>query len=185
MTADQALARLWEMATADPRELIEIVVGACRHCWGLHHYHQYTAAEYARAQSAHSLAEVKRRRGEGEAYLPQPMPEQGGAGYDANRHPHPECPECWGRGQPRVVLKDMACVSPGASMLLAGVKLTERGPQLQLRSPLPALIKVGQHLGLWNKNDDPNAVGGDDPLRKLLDEIRGSTMPIVRADPET
>ncbi|TFZ03075.1 hypothetical protein EZ313_17840 [Ramlibacter henchirensis] len=181
--ANQVLVRLWEMATADPRELVEIRVGACRNCWGQYHGYQYTEAEFERAFHEHVQSEAKRKRAEGEAYDPKPMREKGGAGYDAGRKPHPECPECSGRGNTRVILKDMRSLSPGARMLLRSVKVTKHGPQILLRSRLPALVKVGKHLGMWNDKFKPAPVNA---LTKLLDEIadRGSTIPIVHDDPE-
>jgi hypothetical protein len=59
--------------------------------------------------------------------------------------------------------------------------------QVLLRDRLPALLKVGEHLGMWSdKFEGPKE---ENPLEKLLREIQGihgagSTLPVVHRDPE-
>jgi phage terminase small subunit len=112
------------------------------------------------------------------------MPEKGGTGYHPGRNPHPECPECWGQGETRVIIKDTRSLSAGARMLFAGVKPTKHGPQVLLHSKLPALLKVGEQLGMWS--DKLEAPKEESDLAKLLREIsdRGHTLPVVYDDPE-
>lgn len=184
ITADRVLFKLWERATADPRELVEYRIGSCRYCHGLYNQYQYTDAEFSKAQDEHIAAEAKRQKKEGEKYTPRPFAEKGGSGYDPNRPPNPECPECWGDGQGRHVIHDTRHLSSAAASLYAGVKITKEGLNIQMHSPTEALQLIGRHLGMWN--DKLKLVDETNPLLALLNEIQAahSTLPIVHDDPE-
>jgi hypothetical protein len=188
ITADRALIRLWETATADPRELVDIRVGSCRHCWGLYHQYQYTETEWEKALSDHVHAEAKRRKAEKDDYVPRECPPKGGTGYSPNRTPNPECPECHGDGTPRSIIRDLRKASPGALALYGGAKYDKDGRLVVIvRDQLPALKLVAEHLGLLN--GEPRTPTEADPLTALLAEIRGahgagSALPIVHEDPE-
>lgn len=188
ITADRALVRLWDQAMADKRELVEVRVGACRHCWGLYHQFQYTEAEFARTQDRHIADEAKRHRAEGDDFVPASCPERGGTGFSPNRQPNPDCPECHGDGSPRTIIKDMRKASPGALALFMGVKYDKEGRmQVLLESHTPALRMVLEHLGLLNdKLPGPSVTN---PLEALLEEIRGrhgagTALAVVHDDPE-
>ena len=49
------LNRLWDIATADPRELVEIWKVPCRYCWGIGGQYQFTKTEMHRLVKAHQL----------------------------------------------------------------------------------------------------------------------------------
>lgn len=188
VTADRVLLRLWNMATADPRELVEVRVGSCRHCWGLYNQYQYTDREWEKALSEHVHREAKRRKAEGDDFVPAHCPEKGGTGYTPNRPPSPECPECHGDGEPRSIIKDQKNLSPGALALFGGVKYDKNGNMSVLvREQLPALKLVAEHLGLFSdKLAGPQTV---DPLSALLEALRGpsgtgAALPVVSRDPE-
>lgn len=188
ITAQRILLEMFQLAMADPRELVEVRIGCCRHCWGLYYQHQYTEAELERAEHEHIQAEAKRRKAEREDFEPKPFHAKGGGGLERNPQPNPECPECGGDGQERSVLKDTRNLSPGAARLFGGVKIDKQGKAMVLvRDQVQALMKVGEHLGLWNdKLPGPQDI---DPLRALLEEIRGQSgtaaaLPIVHDDPE-
>ncbi|WP_239379212.1 terminase small subunit, partial [Pseudomonas aeruginosa] len=51
ITQDMVLKRYWEIATADPNELVQYRRLCCRHCWGVGHAYQWTEAEFERAQA--------------------------------------------------------------------------------------------------------------------------------------
>lgn len=191
ITADRVLVKLWETATADPRELVEVRVGSCRHCWGMYHQYQYTESEFDKAQSGHIHEEAKKRKlavKQGTEYVPTPFPEKGGTGYNPNRQANPECPECFGDGVPRSVIKDVRQASSGALSLFGGVKYDKAGNMMVvIRDPLPAMRMVAEHLGLLSdKLPGPQTVN---PLEALLAEIRGaagagSALPVIADDPE-
>ena len=45
INADALLLQAWQIATADPRELVETRVGCCRHCWGENFKRQRTVGQ--------------------------------------------------------------------------------------------------------------------------------------------
>lgn len=187
ITADRVLTRLWTQATADHRELSEMRVGPCRHCWGTGHLYQFTAAEYQRALERHEQAEIKREKAEKQDFVPRQFDEKGGIGFDANRDPNPKCPECFGDGEPRAVIKDTRNLSPGAALLYAGVKQTKDGVEVKTHDQMRSIELVGRHLGMWNDNLKITP-GAPNPLQALLEQIaasQGVTLPVVADDPET
>lgn len=187
VTSDRIVMRLWQMATADPRELVEVRINGCRHCWGLYFQYQYTDTELERLEHDHIHAEARRRKREGEKFEPRDFPRKGGGGFDATRRPNPDCPECGGQGAPQHVVKDTRDLSPGAAMLYGGVKLGKDGSiAMVVRDQLPALKLVGEHLGMWNDKLPPQSAN---PLQDLLRQLQGASgsaaaLPIVREDPE-
>lgn len=190
--ADRVLFKWIEQALADPRELAMIRVGSCRHCWGVHHQHQYTESEWDNALSAHADAQAEARQlhikqgGTAETFVAEPCPKRGGTGYKPNRPPNPDCPECHGDGRARVVLRNQTALSPGALAMFGGVKSGKDGVQIIFNdSRKHALQQIALHLGMFN-GDRAKTI--EDPLDKLLEEIQGahgagSTLPIVW-DPE-
>ena len=69
--ADRVVQEAWLIATADPRELVEVKTGCCRHCYGEGHKFQRTVGEMnaAREQWAVKLKP------------PEEFDEQGGIGF--------------------------------------------------------------------------------------------------------
>ncbi|MFD2298472.1 hypothetical protein ACFSPA_06785 [Paracidovorax citrulli] len=59
-------------------------------------------------------------------------------GYDARKPPNQECPECFGAGQSRTVLKDTRQMSPGAPTMGSW-----RTPVPERRSRVPDACQVG------------------------------------------
>lgn len=148
ITADKALQEVWNIATADPRELVEYRVGCCRYCWGKDHRYQRTAAELARDKAAHEAA----RRADPKKAAAK-FDVQGGDGYLRARGPNADCPECSGEGEGRTVFHDTRTVSPAAASLFAGVKETKEGLEIKIHSKDAALDKVLRHLGLFEKDN--------------------------------
>lgn len=158
ITQDMVLERLWAQATANPNELIQYRKVNCRYCWGQDHYYQWTAGEYHRA-----LTGAKANK--------KPKPDcDGGFGFDKTRPPHPDCPECKGEGTGDVFIADTSKLSGSALLLYAGVKITRDGLQVLMHDQQNALIKVGQHLGMFVERkllgNDP-----DNPLTPTKDMI--------------
>lgn len=184
ITADRVLFKLWEKATADARELIEYRIGSCRHCWGIYNQYQYTDAEFANAQDKHIREQADKAKKAKGVYEPVPFPEKGGCGYQHDRPPNPECPECWGRGEGMPLLHDTRHYSDGAKALYAGIKITKDGVNVQMHNPVEALQLIGRHLGMWN--DKIKLGDTENPLYALIQEIQQqhSTVAIVADDPE-
>lgn len=143
ITADRALQEAWAIATADASELVQVKVGACRHCYGEGHLYHRTVAEM----------EHDRRTWESKGGDPILFDEAGGIGFDVKRAPNPECPNCGGDGQARTVLKPTASLSPSARILFAGAKQTRHGIEVVTHSKSDALEKIFKHLGLYEADN--------------------------------
>lgn len=176
ITADRVLREAWNILTADARELVQVKVGCCRHCWGEGHRYQRTVAEYN-----HDHAEWLAKQSAGKAQ--EDFEEQGGIGYNPLRPPHPECPECCGDGCSRVVLADTRKISPAAAALYAGAEQTKYGLKVVMHDKVAAMEKLFKHLGLYEKDNEQKT----DPLTELLHKIaggNGSAFRPVQDDPE-
>lgn len=144
LTKEKLVEKLWSMASADPRELIDLQRVNCRHCWGEGHRYQYTPHEMAVRRADHE----KKNRGS----LPgddDGFDYGGGVGFRKGREPNPECPECDGLGNDLIVAKDMRDLSPQALSILAGVKVTKEGLQVQMHDQMAAIDKLGRHFGMF------------------------------------
>ncbi len=147
ITADRVIQEAWAIMTADPRELMEYVVGCCRYCWGDGYRYQRTAGEFEADEAAHAkVTEEAIQAG-------KPVKDfdpKGGNGFDKRLEPNPECPECAGEGVGRPVFKDTRKISPAAASLFAGVKETKDGFELKVHSKDAAMDKMFRHMGLYN-----------------------------------
>lgn len=174
ISADEVLRRYWAVATADPRELIELFRGCCRYCWGKNHKFQRTPNEMLEARAQNVLANLE-RQGKNEPI--QAFAELGGVGFNPKNDPHPDCPECFGEGAGRVVAKDTRDLSPSARLLYAGVKTTQHGLEIKMHSQQDALLNVGKHLGIFKEKVELTGKDGG-PLThqsvgSILDAIDG------------
>lgn len=110
----------WEVLRADPREIMGVRRGACRHCYGANHRYQWTPAEYERA-----CVEAV------EAGKTPPMAD-GGFGFNPTVTPHPACPECHGEGREYPYINDTDNLSVGAAAIFRGMKVTKEGIEIKL-----------------------------------------------------
>lgn len=183
MNAERVVQTLARIATADPRELVEVKVGCCRCCHGEGHKFQRTLLEMAH----------DRERWAEKGKPPEEFDEQGGVGFNPLLPPQPECPNCGGDGESRTVLKDTRYLSPRAAALYAGAKQTKYGIEIQMHSQMEAWEKLAKHLGLYAKDNfqrsDPlslrtmtdaeravrvqNVLEGDPALAEALGRILG------------
>jgi len=146
ITADRVVKEAWAIMTADPRELVEHRVGCCRYCWGTGNRYQRTAAEMLRDENAYSAAAEKAIE-DGKPI--GDFDTLGGTGYNRLREPNPDCPECFGEGIGRVVLKDTSKISTAAASLFAGIKESDKGLEIKFHSKDAAMDKMFRHLGLY------------------------------------
>ncbi len=159
ITQDKVLNRLWEMATADPNELIRYVRVNCRYCWGVDHYYQWTKGEYHNA-CYNALVNQK------------PKPDcDGGFDFDKTKAPNPDCPECKGEGVGYTYIADTTRVSDQAKLLYAGIKESQHGIEIKMNDQVAALIKAGQHIGMFKERVEL----GNDPENPLTDPKAAST----------
>lgn len=139
ITADAVLREVWNMFRADPRELVEVRVGCCRHCYGEGHKRQRTVGEMNAA----------REKWIDEGKVPLDFDEEGGIGFNPLLQPHPHCPECGGNGHARTVLHDTRNLSPQAASLYAGAKETKYGIEVQMHDRVAIAEKMFKHLGMY------------------------------------
>ncbi|MFY5418725.1 terminase small subunit [Acinetobacter baumannii] len=159
ITQDKVLNRLWEMATADPNELMRYMRVNCRFCWGIDHNYQWTVGEFKRAiQHAH------------DTNAPEPKCE-GGLDFDRLKAPNPDCPECRGEGVGYTYIADTTRVSDQAKLLYAGIKESQHGIEIKMNDQVAALIKAGQHIGMFKERVEL----GNDPENPLTDPKAAST----------
>jgi phage terminase small subunit len=99
---------------------------------------------------------------------------------DGGQHhaPNAACPRCLGRGCSRVIVSDLKKLSDPALALLARVKQTRHGVEVELHDQMAALEKVARHLGMFN---DKLTLAGEreNPLELLIQQIQGSTLRVV------
>jgi phage terminase small subunit len=170
ITQDMVLRRYWEIATANPNELVQFRRVCCRHCFGKDHAYQWVdAAEYERAM-AHELRQAEEE--DRAANLPS---DEGGYGFDRTLRPHPKCPKCQGEGFGEVFANDTRDVSPAALALYAGVKQTKEGFEVKLNDQVAALRDVARHLNMFKEKVELTGKDGG-PL-----EVK-SLSPIERAN---
>jgi len=137
MTKDMVQNDIVNVLNADPRELFNVQVGACRYCHGVGHQYQSTVGEMRRDQQAF--------------YAKQPdgaFDMRGGIGFDAYADPHPECPECNGHGVDRIRLRDTRTLSPEAASLLLSIEQTKHGVKITTRSKDTAREAAARLLGM-------------------------------------
>jgi phage terminase small subunit len=146
LTAPKVAQMFFEMATADPNELIGLRIGCCRYCHGDGHLYQWKEHEY--------LTELERW----EKLAPSikaatPMPDvAGGLAFDQTAEPHPECPNCMGEGQERIVARDTTQLSDGGRLLFQGVKSTRNGLEVLMADRAKALEMAARVAGLLKDN---------------------------------
>ena len=157
ITADSVVKEVALIAFADPRDLVQHIVGSCRHCHGEGFKWQRTVSEmnHDREQWINKGKELSE------------FDEKGGIGFNPHMDPNPVCPECVGRGQGRTFISDTRNLSPAAAALFAGVKETKYGLEVQMHSKLDAIEKLAKHLGIYEKDNQQKA----DPLTALLTRI--------------
>lgn len=143
------ISELYQLATADPRELMRVEIDCCRHCYGIDHKYHWTEPEYRRALNA-ATKDGK------------PAPDvEGFFGFDPRREPHPDCPDCFGRGVERVTVTPSRKLSRGAARLLASVKQTKDGCiELKTHDQLAALQLLGRTVGAFKDRQEWSGPNG-------------------------
>lgn len=152
ITQDMVLHRYWQIATADPRKLIEYRRCACRYCYGKYHQYQWRdeqefAEEYQRAVE---LQEKYFEQDDEAAANAVVFPNnKGGYGFNPTYTPHPKCPKCFGDGHGEAKALDTRQFDAQSAMLYAGVKVTREGIEIKMQDQLKALESVAKHLGMF------------------------------------
>lgn len=141
--------REWmDIATADPRELVDTRVGCCRYCWGIEGKREWMEHEYATALQEALLNN----------FLPPAF--EGGLEYSPTREPNLKCKKCKGEGIGRNVIKDSRYYSPKAAKLYAGAKQTKDGIEIKMRDQDKARDNIAKYLGMLVERKELSGPGG-------------------------
>ena len=172
LAAEQSrlMRNLTDTAYSDPRELVLHVRGACRHCHGKMHRHQYTAGEWDAIMTKH--AEKQEKAAENERPMPPEPDPKGGTGYRRGAAPHPDCPECDGWGEGRNIVRDHRDLSPAAVALLVGVKEGKDGTEARMHDQMKAREMLAKTFKLYEDATSVNV--SINPAE--LDKLYGETM---------
>lgn len=171
ITQERVLKYWWDIATVNVNELVEYRRNCCRHCWGVGFSYQWTTEEYDRATRKH-LLDCTKAEARGKP-SPEPPDGAGGDGFDRNREPNPECPECGGDGYGYPHYHDSRRLSPQAALLYDGVKITKEGIEVLKLDRAKAMDNVARHIGMFKEKVEVDLTVTSS---KELDEIYKSKM---------
>ncbi len=135
LNTNVVISDILNVLTADPRELYNIRHAACRYCYGEDHLYQRTIGEYRRDEFE-ANAKVKW------------FDPQGGPGFNPTKDPHPDCPECFGKGELVEEIKDLRELTPEQVALYVGGERTRNGLKLVMRSKDAAREAAARYLGM-------------------------------------
>ncbi len=144
MTVREALQWQIDVATADPNEIVRVMVFNCRNCYGDNYAHQWrNEAEFIEA-CAKAIDTNK----------PSPS-EAGGYGFNPTGEPNPTCPHCYGAGIEHQFVADTTKLTGKAKRLYAGSKRDKFGRvEIKLHDQAAAWEKVCRMLGAFNDKLD-------------------------------
>ncbi len=169
INADAAVLRMWDIANADVRELVEFRRTCCRHCHGEGFGYQFTAPELAKREADARLEWAKRANPKDTDVFT--FDTLGGDGFDKRRDPHPECPVCFGEGVQEVFIHDTRNLSPAAAALYAGVKQTKDGVEVKIEDRQAALVTMFKHLGLIVERQERTGANGAPMEMRVVHEV--------------
>lgn len=167
---DELVRRLWQVATADARELTQVRYVNCRYCWGIDHQYQFRDHELREATARHLREQLKLSEEDR-----VPFDELGGGGFHGERDPcrgpdwelrqlqsgadppsvaamvnsDHDCPACDGVGVRTVWVADSRTLSPSAAALFNGVSVSKDGfVEVKVRDRDRAMTQLGRWLGM-------------------------------------
>lgn len=165
------------VAFSDPGAIVQHRRLCCRFCYGVAHEYQWkNGKEYDEAVRIWEDDEAKRLAVKGKKTRPRARPdESGGYGFEFNRPPHAQCPECMGEGKPDVFIVDTTRLTPEQRRTIERIRVTKDGVEVRLHNTMDALAKVGQMLGGFKQtvvlqNPDGTPVQGAPTLVTLSPE---------------
>jgi phage terminase small subunit len=132
----EALQWQFDIATADPNDVIYTIKRACRNCYGLGHKFQWKDEEEY-IQACVDAIDGKKL----------PPTDDGGYGYTKALEPVVSCPECLGQGQLDVVTNDTTKLQGKARKLFKGVEYKNGAWVVQLHDQQKAWEMVCRMLG--------------------------------------
>lgn len=151
ISQDDVVRVLVNMLAADANDLVEHRRHCCRYCWGKGHRYQRTAGEMETDRETHAENMARQQANPETCAMPvRPFNEMGGIGYDERKGPNPDCPECFGDGIGKTIIKDTRNLPASARALYAGVKQTKDGIEVKMQSKESYLQLLMRHAGMLN-----------------------------------
>lgn len=141
--AAEIVARLKQIATADPNELTSYQRVNCRHCHGTNHKFQWRDDDEYMTEVARIMSKNAGLLPDQQMTLPS---DKGGYGYRNGGDPVPACPKCQGEGIERLYIGDTRHLSKNARPLYAGVKKTKDGIEVKTHDQMKALELLAKHF---------------------------------------
>jgi hypothetical protein len=185
------LNKLWDITTADPRELVEVRRVPCRYCWGINGQYQFTNTEMDRIVKAYEYGRAghpydalwPRGAAESASYTAGKnnlsFDRQGGEGYTTNRDPNAACSECGGSGVTLHFIADTRKLGPQARQLYRGIKFGRNGEIIEvlMADQDHARAMLAKHFGVAVERKqialrimDPKKLS-DDELTQAIAEL--------------
>lgn len=158
----EAILRTWQLqALADPRELVQHRLAACRHCWGRDHAYQWRTRREFRIAWLNWLDEHRKSVAvagcvsalpEHYTHLDDPRipSDHGGYGYSVKAEPNPHCPDCHGMGIPWLDVADTTKLSAAGMAIYGGVRQTAQGFEIVIRDQSRLLERLAKEMGLFS-----------------------------------
>lgn len=138
--------RLHDIADVDASEYLRVISVNCRYCHSPGHEHPL----YKPSEWRSIMRQYERDLVDAEILAKQPPDFPfGGPGFEPYREPHPECPECGGRGETIEQLIPTDQWSPRARRAFAGLKKTKDGIEvktLDVHKSLEMMAKIGNMM---------------------------------------
>jgi hypothetical protein len=155
VSAEKIEKRLWDIARADPRDLISMRRVCCRFCYGKDGLYQETPAERHARKTKY---EDKLRA------IPMskwkefpPFDDLGGVGYDKRKPINLDCLQCFGEGDMDPSVSDTRYLTDAAAGLYAGIEIMPGGGiKVKMHDPVKAMDMLGKRFGMWSDKEDPN-----------------------------
>lgn len=174
LSATTILQEWYDIAFADPNELIQHRRLCCRNCYGKNNGYQWLdETEWQEAAHAATLRNAQRRSaGMGDAEMEPEPSRAGGFGYDRLKLPKDSCPICQGEGVGEVFVADTTKLTGRASKLYAGIKQTKFGIEILMRDQDAALANLARAFGVIPTGTPKGGNDGGGDRAALFEEIR-------------
>lgn len=144
VTIREALQWQYDIATADPADLVRTVVRCCRHCHGINYKYQW------RDDDEYISACVLALDTKG-----MPPLDTGGYGFDGTLPPNSACPHCYGAGHEVTIIADTTKLVGKAKKLYAGAEQDRYGKiKIKMHDQQAAWEKVCRMIGAFDDKLD-------------------------------
>lgn len=170
ITFEENFKYVASLAYGDVNELVEVLKVNCRYCNGRGHQYQWTEAEYKKELNkaiadfiAYKELPSSTTQDELEDLGMLPPSLEGGFDFDPYADPHPDCPECGGRGEDRLYIHPQFISHP----LYAGAEVDKNGNiKINIRNQDNALKLLSQLAGFLVERVEVKEVVTADELAK-------------------